>query len=263
MAHWTQNNVFNVSLASEASRNDLEGFPTSTKTAPVRVTKKRKILNFHDFSHVGPELYTANTRKRWKSTRMSFEIALYTVLRCLLAFVWTSDWFSDEILRFCSPLCDPHRPHVWGTPTSSGNVLCMRLMPHWTQNNVFNVSLASKASRNDLEGFPTSTKTAPARVTKKWKILNFHDFSHVVPELCTANTRKRWESTPCHSKMLSTRFYAVCLRLWELLIDFQTKFDVLFTLVWPSPDPCLGDSNFVGKCALHALDASLNAEQRF
>ncbi len=78
-------------LASEALRNDLEDFPTSTKTAPVQVTKNWKILNFHDISHVGPELRTANTRKRWERIRMSFENASYTVLRCLLTFIRTSD----------------------------------------------------------------------------------------------------------------------------------------------------------------------------
>ncbi len=77
-------------LASETLRNDLENFPTSTKTAPARVTKKWKLLNFHDISHVGPELRTANTRKRWERIRISFGNAFYTVLRCLLAFLRTS-----------------------------------------------------------------------------------------------------------------------------------------------------------------------------
>ena len=40
----------------------------------------------------------------------------------------------------------------------------------------------------------TPTNIAPRAITKKWQILNFHDFCNVTPESCAANTRKRSES---------------------------------------------------------------------
>ncbi len=134
-----------------------------------------------------------------------------------------------------------------GTLTSSINVLCMRLMAHWTQNNVFNVFVASEALRNDLEDFPTSTKTVPARVTKKWKILNIS----VTKRVNGLNNRLQRVEHILYGFMALRRFHWTSLHAWTLL-----RGEALKVKFCDSPWFCLSwcrfaHSNHAQACSKH------------